>query len=209
MLTRCAQSHAQDCVLLPVSQLNYVPEWSSIRRVLLLQPTARTYRRHGTRCSGIAQEDATFPFAFADGSVLGVLAIASDTQMHTNQTFQSAVYVPEHQADSAAVVGFGWANCEAGIVTGEMETVERGPFPCACGFFLRDRPRNPRENVKPRLGYVFVRFLRDQEFREHVKPRLVLGRFFGQDRPHKHVKPRLGHVFGRFLARPTQESCEM
>ena len=104
--------------------------------------------------------------------------------MHTNQTFQSAVYVPEHQADSAAVVGFGWAIfCEAGIVTGEMETVERGPFPCACGFFLRDRPRNPRENVKPRLGYVFVRFLRDQEFREHVKPRLVLGRFFGQDRP--------------------------
>ena len=40
---------------------------------------ARTYRRHGTRCSGIAQEDATFPFAFADGSVLDVLAIASDT----------------------------------------------------------------------------------------------------------------------------------
>ena len=54
------------------------------------------------------------------------------------------------------------------------------------GFFWRDRPRNPRENVQPRLGYVVVRFLRDQEFCEHVKPRLVLGRFFiffGQDRP--------------------------
>ena len=67
-----------------------------------------------------------------------------------------------------------------------METVERGPFPCAFGFFWRDRPRNPRENVQPRLGYVFVRFLRDQEFCEHVKPRLVLGRFFwARPTPHK------------------------
>ena len=37
-------------------------------------------------------------------------------QTHTNQTFQSAENVPEHQADSAAVVGFGWANGEAGTV---------------------------------------------------------------------------------------------
>ena len=46
--------------------------------------------------------------------------------------------VPEHQADSAAGAGFGWANCEAGIVTGETETVERGRLvvslrPCSCG----------------------------------------------------------------------------
>ena len=87
-----------------------------------------------------------------------------------------------------------------------METVERGLFPCASGFFWRDRPRNPRENVQPRLGYVFVRFLRDQEFCEHVKPRLVLGRFLGKTDPPQNVKPRLGHVFGHFLARPTQES---
>ena len=32
------------------------------------------------------------------------------------QTSQSAENVPEHQADSAAVVGFGWANGEAGTV---------------------------------------------------------------------------------------------
>ena len=71
--------------------------------------------------------------------------------MHTNQTSQSAVYVPEHQADSAAVVGFGWANCEAGIVTGEMEPSrlfsEVRSRALLRFSFWRDRPRNPRQNV--------------------------------------------------------------
>ena len=94
MLTRCAKSVTdmrRNNILLRVSQLKQVPEWSLTRRVLLLQRTARTYRRHGTRCSGSAQEEATLALACAAGIVLGVPAIAPDTLMHTRQTSQSVV----------------------------------------------------------------------------------------------------------------------
>ena len=50
----------------------------------------------------------------------------------------------------------------------------------------RDRPRNPRENVKLRLGHVFVRFLRDQEFCENVLNlglSMFLGVFLGETDP--------------------------
>ena len=86
--------HAPDNILLRVSQLKQVPEWSLIRRVLLLQRTARTYRRHGTRCSGSAQEEATDALACAAGIVLGVPARAPDTLMHMRQTSQSVVKFP-------------------------------------------------------------------------------------------------------------------
>ena len=48
----------------------------------------------------------------------------------------------------------------AGIVTGEMEPGRLLSEVRSLGVFSG----GPRENVKPGLGYVFVRFLRDQEF---------------------------------------------
>ena len=75
-----------------VSQLKQVPEWSLIYRVLLLQRTAGTYRRHGMRCSGSTQEEATESLACAAGIVLGVPARAPDTLMR--QTSQSVVKFP-------------------------------------------------------------------------------------------------------------------
>ena len=103
--------------------------------------------------------------------------------MHTNQTSQSAVYVPEHQADSAAVVGFVWADCEAGIVTGEMEPGRLLSEVRSLGVFFWRSTRK----VKP-LGYVFVSFSARPgifDFCENVKPRLehVIGRFFGETDP--------------------------
>ena len=153
--------------------------------------------------------------------------------MYMRQSLPATVVkFPSVQADSAAGAGFGWANCEAGIVTGETETVERGRLVqerlglccgqrsvravlsdrggpsgchgfafslsalcfagcrCACRnptplrhgtplqlhsaalphppkarsmrhFLLRPKTHELRENVKPRLGHVFGRFLRD------------------------------------------------
>ena len=205
-----------------VSQLKQVPEWSLIYRVLLLQRTARTYRRHGMRCSGSTQEEATESLACAAGIVLGVPARAPDTLMR--QTSQSVVKFPSIRQTAQPVRALAGPTVRPGLSRVRRRLVEerlrfsvvraalfdpRTPafwlsrlrFLALCAVLCRLSVRLQKSHSTPH-GTPLHSTPGHSPTPSTARSMCHFLRFF-LARPtqecHDKVKPRLGHVLGGFL----------